>query len=232
METRTQQRIERFYAEDERILGQAPIFGELEEGDLARLAAGADRRTYGRRAVVLRTGSRETAALLLGTGTARQTREAGNGRTVTVAELAPGDLLGFAFLGASFVLPGSVQILSDRAIVYRIARCHMDELRRHYPSIDRSIMEMLFRRLAVAHAQVEDLACLDIHTRLLRILARKGLQNERHLVPDTHEELAALAGTGREQVSRHVLIYRDRGLIESPLHQKGTVVPDPARLLD
>ena len=76
------------------LLGRTPMFRELSRRDLEQLAQVAVPRTYGRGQVVFRQGDHGDTCYIVRTGSVRVTHDHTDGRTITLAELRPGDMFG------------------------------------------------------------------------------------------------------------------------------------------
>lgn len=61
--------------------------------------------------------------------------------------------------------------------------------------------------------RVEDLALYPVSTRLAHVLIRLAEASGRQMVAVTHDDLARLIGTRREEVTRALRRYRRQGLI-------------------
>src|SRR5947209_8215343 len=76
------------------LLSRVPMFAELAEDELARVAEVAVPRRFEADAVVFREGDASDTCYLIRSGHARAVREHPDGRSITLAHFGPGDLFG------------------------------------------------------------------------------------------------------------------------------------------
>lgn len=104
----------------------------------------------------------------------------------------------------------------------------------HAVSTDPQSAEQLFKALRHESRRREELigelAFHKVATSVARIVGRLAQEDSRHIVRETHQQLASKAGTSREEVSRALGVLEKKELI----HRCGRrliAVPDPERLL-
>jgi len=74
------------------LLARTPMFRELSRKDLEQLGQVAVPRSYGRGQVVFRQGDHGDTCYVVRSGSVRVTHDHTDGRTITLAELRPGDM--------------------------------------------------------------------------------------------------------------------------------------------
>jgi CRP/FNR family transcriptional regulator len=89
---------------------------------------------------------------------------------------------------------------------------------------------LLLGRLHDQRRAIAELAFSSMRTRVARTLGRLAATNAEHIVCETHQELAARLGTGREEVTRAVTELRKDNLVTSPGRGQ-TLVPEPEKLI-
>jgi CRP-like cAMP-binding protein len=89
---------------------------------------------------------------------------------------------------------------------------------------------VLSRQLAEAYAHMEDLERRDVGARLAHVLARFVTRTGQTVVEATHDELAGLAGTNREKVTKELQVLRAAELIEHTPRSRRIRVIDVERL--
>ncbi len=205
------------------------FFHESPKDSLAPLAAASSRHIFDHGDTLWQPGDVTEAVFVLAAGVVRLYRYSRNGEEMTVALLDPGQICGLAGLDASFVPMTVAQALFDETVVYRIPHHHFAEFLLANPLI-------ALRAFATACRCVEDAydlrALPSARTRLAYVLAHLATANRERMVWLTHEELAPLAGVGREVITRLALPdLRERGLIAYGGHKRGIRVLDGAQLL-
>jgi CRP-like cAMP-binding protein len=110
--------------------------------------------------------------------------------------------------------------------VYRIPREHVQQLVSSDPRAGNAWSALQDGWLGDLYRRLEELALLDVPSRLAHTLARLCAANDMHFIPETHQELAWLVGANRETVTRELNRFRHRGLIEYERHGNGIRVLD------
>src|SRR5215211_6221717 len=76
------------------LLSRVPVFAELAAEDLARVAQVAVPRAFAAQEVIFREGDDSDTCYIVRSGHARAIRQHADGRTITLANFAPGDIFG------------------------------------------------------------------------------------------------------------------------------------------
>lgn len=213
-------------------LRRIPFFREVPDDVLIPLAAASAREVLGRGTVLWEPGSAIEAVFALAVGIVRLYRHLDNGTEVTVALLNPGQVCGMADLDldAAFVPTTVAQVLFDQTVIYHMPR-------RAFVRFLLANSTIALRAVTAACQRARDaydlLALPDARARVAYVLAHLATANRERTVWLTHEELAPLAGVGREAITRYVLPdLRRRGLIAYGEHRRGIRVLDSAQLLN
>ncbi len=210
-------------------LRRIPLFREVPEDGLASLAAVSVRQVLRHGDILWQPDDAIETVFVLAAGVVRLYRHLENGEEVTVALLNHGQVCGLACLDAAFVPTTIAQALFDETVVYRIPHRPLAAFLLANPAV-------ALRALAVACKRVQDAydlcALPDARAHVAYVLAHLATANGERMVWLTHEELAPLAGVGREAITRYVLPdLRGRGLIAYGGHRRGIHVLDSAQLL-
>src|ERR687884_339069 len=81
-------------ADTAELLARVPVFEELGESDLRRVADVAVPRSFAAGEVVFREGDDSDTCYVVRSGHARAVRSHSDGRTITLASFGPGDIFG------------------------------------------------------------------------------------------------------------------------------------------
>ena len=182
------------------LLHHVPVFAELAEDDLARVAEVAVPRRFESGEVVFREGDESNTCYVVRTGQARAVREHTDGRSITLANFGPGRHLRRA---------GDVRrraSLGDRRDA-RGDRGDRDPRRRHaaaareHPAIAIKLLASLGRRLRETNERLARQSFQTVQSRVAAVLSQlvaaaqaEGAGDGDVLITSTQASLAQLAG--------------------------------------
>jgi CRP/FNR family transcriptional regulator len=207
-----------------RLTAAFPALRALPAPVLARLARSAQLRRLPRGTVLFERGDPCAALPFLLSGQVRVTRATGDGKSIQLYTVLPGEvcvvsngaLLGALPFDATGTAATEVEIAAVPAEV-------VDELIAQEPAFRGFVFRMFGERIADLMGLVEAVAFQKLDRRLARLLVERGPR-----VVATHQALADDLGVAREMVSRVLRSFADRGLIEQ--QREALSVIDPAAL--
>jgi CRP/FNR family transcriptional regulator len=211
-------------------LRQLPMFRTLSDDELSALATRAQHRAA-RRGELLVTEDGH-GIFVLEQGAAYIYRISTEGREIIVFTLQAGDAFHLALITPNVRLRCVLRAAVDDTVGYGISLNVLQQLMRSRPEMAIDGLNLIALRLASALDLVEDLVFNSLKVRLAHLLSRLAGTNQQHLVTETHEQLAAMIGASREEVTRALNDFRREELVDYPPHQHGIVVSNPARLTD
>lgn len=198
------------------------LFAELDDKELAAIAALAKPRKYGKDEVVFHASEPGDVFCLIQSGAVKVTMISPEGKEIILSMLEAGEFFGeMALLDDQ---PRSATIVATEPLeVLTIYRNDFLQILAENFSIARKILAELSRRLRTASYRIESLATMDVYGRLARFFL--DLARDHGTVLDngyiavqrpTHQSIANMIGTSRETVSRliHDLMERDLLLSE------------------
>ena len=104
-------------------------------------------------------------------------------------------------------------------LLYGIKKIDMEAILRNYPDIAFSVIKVLARRVRQLVSLVEDLSFRHVISRVAKILF-EHIGDEMGYRPRlTQQEMAAMAGTAREVVSRSLKALEEEGAIKLNRHR-------------
>lgn len=196
-------------------LRHVPLFAQLGDDDLARVAAMVRERPFPRNSVIVFEDDPGDALYVVGTGQVKVVLVGEDGREVILAVLGPGDFFGeLALIDDE---PRSAHVIAmDDARLLVLRRDDFHQVLETHPRIALGMLRTLSRRLRRADDQIGSLVLLDVYGRVARVLLDlAGQSTEGDLVRRvTHATLAQMIGSSRETVSRTLRELADHGLIE------------------
>jgi CRP/FNR family transcriptional regulator len=227
-------------AESEESLGPAellrsvPLFSALEQGELERFSLVAVPRNFPAATRVFHEGDHSDACYIVRTGSFRVTREHSDGRAITLATLGPGDIFGELAMLDGEVRSASVEALSDGELLALPAGEVRALLRRH-PEITVKLIAALVRRLRAANERISRQSFQTVPSRVAGVLSQLVAEETPRdgdggevTIRMNQADLAQLAGTSRESVSRFLADLERAGIVR-PGRGRVTVLA-PAKL--
>ncbi len=217
------------------LLRQLPIFSELDEVALGRLAERCVARTVAAGHVLFTAGEACRGLYVVERGRVRIFRTSPEGKEQVLHIESAGRAVAELplFDGGSY--PASAMTMEETRLVF-LPRADFEYLYRAHPDIAHAIIRALGARLRHLVQVTETLAFRDVAARLAMWLAdladRAGKPTPRGVevaLRRTQEELSLELGTARESVSRAMKQLREKGLIE-PLGRNRILIPDVERL--
>ncbi len=221
-------------AELERFLADVPLFKGAPPRALEIAAEAVQPRTFPADTVLFQEGDRGEVLYILNTGIVKLFKIDLEGHEKTLAILKPPEFFGeMALLGEQ---GRSATALSIReTLVYLLFKDDFQRLLRDYPSISLNVANTLSKRLYGANDEAQVLSYKDAQGRVAYVILRLywgGLidfnSEGKALLRLTHQELASLAGTSRETVTRALKALEEEHVIST--RPKEVLIQDPEGL--
>ena len=221
--------VEQVHRAEVRSLERCRIFRGLNEGDLQAIAAASVHRVYRRGHLILGPGDEPEALCAIVAGEARLYEMAPGGRReIDLAILSAGDLAGLSILSGHCRWHSCLEATVDRTEVYHIPRRLLRRLLLSYPELALHALDVAVDLLDSTRNLVADVALRDLQASLGCALVRVATMRGRDVVAATHEELARMVGSRREEVTKALSQLRRLGLVRC---EYGRVyLLDPERL--
>jgi CRP/FNR family transcriptional regulator len=215
------------------LLRSVPLFADLEPGELESFSHVAVPRSFPAGTRVFHEGDSSDACYIVRSGSFRVTREHSDGRAITLATLGPGEVFGELAMLDRDVRSASAEALDDGELLALPASEVRALLSRH-PEISVKLVAALVRRLRDANERISRQSFQTVPSRvagvLLQLVAEESPRDERGEVTIrlNQADLAQLAGTSRESVSRFLADLERAGIVK-PGRGRVTVLK-PAKL--
>jgi len=206
-----------------------PLFRELTEDELGRVAAAARERTYPRNSVILFEDDPGDALFVVVGGQVKVVLIGEDGREVILSVLGPGDFFGEMSLIDDEPRSAHVIAMEDARLLVLRREDFQHALEEH-PRIAIGLLRALSRRLRRADDKIGALVLLDVTGRVAKLLLeladeQDGVTITRKL---THHTIAQMVGSSRETVSRTMRDLVERGLIA--VNRQAIVIQDRGAL--
>ena len=215
------------------LLRQVPLFAELSQSELERIAQVAIPRSFPRDTRVFHEGDPGNACYIIRTGTCRVTREHSDGRAITLATLGRGAIFGELAMFDGETRSASVETTEDTELLALPANDVRGLIRQH-PEMGEKLVVALTRRLREANERISRQSFQTVPSRvagvLNQLLAEEATtgQGSGVTIRLRQSDLAQLAGTSRESVSRFLATLERAGVVQ--VGRARVTVIEPERL--
>ena len=203
-----------------RLLKRVPLFFPLDDDDLEKIRNLCVTQHYVKDQIILIEEEAGNTLFLIQKGRVKVSRISDDGREVILSILEPGDFFGELSLIDGKARSASVTAIEDsEALVLR--RGDFLGLLEDYPQISISLMKELAARIRKSDTQIKSLSLQDamgrVASSLIMLADDHGrLRKGQVIIPriPLQQDLANMAGTSRETISRVFRILEDEQLIE------------------
>jgi CRP-like cAMP-binding protein len=216
------------------LLRGVPVFAELGQEELARVADVAVPRQFVAGEVVFREGDESSTCYVVRSGRARAVREHPDGRSITLSNFGPGDIFGELAMFDDEKRSATVETLEDTEAI-AILGGDMRRLLGEHPDIAVKLLTSLGRRLRETNERLARQSFQTVQSRVASVLLQlvagarsEGAAEGDVLITSTQASLAQLAGSSRESASRFLAVLERARIITQGRGK--LIVHDPAAL--
>lgn len=199
-------------------LQNSEIFESFNSIEMARLMGIVEECAFPRHHLLFAPGVASESIYFIESGRVRLTRLSPDGRTVILALLGPGDMIGEAvWEGGEHDCYGETL---DDTLIYQLSRQAFENLIRENPEFGLRLIQVIGFRLKQAQARIEDLVFRQVPSRVARLLVSlaehhgkvtpNGIRVE---FPLTHQEIADMVGSSRVTVTQVLNRFRSSNWI-------------------
>jgi len=200
------------------LLARVPLLSGLEPSELERIAQVAIPRSFPKGARVFHEGDRTDACYVIRAGEVRVTREHPDGRAIALATLGPGELVGELAMLDGGVRSASVEALTDVDLL-AVSAADMKGLLERNAEITAKLVIALTKRLRETNERISRQSFQTVPSRVAGVLSQLvSEENAEHgrdgvTIRMNQADLAQLAGTSRESVSRFLAVLERAGVV-------------------
>jgi CRP/FNR family cyclic AMP-dependent transcriptional regulator len=201
-------------------LRNVPIFAELEEKDLLKVVKLGTSQKYKKGNIVVLEQESGAALFVIISGKVKVVRMDEDGREVILSMFGPGEFFGEMSLLDGLARSASV-VATVKSELFMIHRRDFLELLNEFPTVTISLLAELAMRLRKADMQIKSLSLKDAEGRVANVMLiladdvgvfRKGKVEIDDL--PLQQDIANMAGTSRETVSRMIHLFIESGEIQ------------------
>jgi CRP/FNR family transcriptional regulator, cyclic AMP receptor protein len=193
-------------------LQKSELFRDLTRDQIREVAQIAAMTTCHRGRVFFRPGQRGEVLFILKAGSVALYRITEDGRKVVTGTVQAGSVFGEMSLLGQDMGDAYAEALEDCTIC-ALSREDVIRLIARFPSIAVRMLEHLASRLQQAEERLADAAHRPVQARVAGTLLR--VAGEDRVARLSHRDVAEIAGTQRETVTRILHLFRAEGLVES-----------------
>lgn len=200
------------------LLGRVPLFAELDEPELERFSRVAVPRSFPKGTRVFHEGDHSDSCYIVRSGNFRVTREHPDGRAITLANLSSGDIFGELAMLDGEVRSASVEALSEGELL-ALPGADVRRLLERNPEITVKLVAALVRRIREANERIARQSFQTVPSRVAGVLSQLVAEEtpltdrEGITIRMNQVDLAQLAGTSRESVSRFLAELERAGVV-------------------
>jgi CRP/FNR family cyclic AMP-dependent transcriptional regulator len=201
-------------------LRSVPIFSELEDSELVKIGKLGVRKKFKKGSIILLEEETGSALFVIASGKVKVVRADDDGREVILAILGESDFFGEMAILDGLSRSASV-VATTKSEVFMIHRNDFLRLLHDYPTLAVSLLKELTLRLRKADAQIKSLSLKDAAGRIASVVLqladdigkiKKGRVEIEEL--PLQQDMANMAGTSRETVSRMIHQFVEQGHLE------------------
>lgn len=201
-------------------LRYVPIFSEIDDNTVEQISMLGVKKTFTKDSVILFEQETGSALFVIISGKVKVSRVSDDGKEVILTILNESD-----FFGEMAILDGSSRSANVTAMedseLFIIQRNDFINLLHSHPEISVALLEELTKRLRAADMKIKSLSLKDAEGKVATVILQladdmgkiKHGTVEIEKLPYQHD-LANMAGTSRETISRTLHTFAKKGLVE------------------
>ncbi len=201
-------------------LKYVPIFSELDDSTLERISKLGTKRSFEKESVILFEHETGSALFVIVSGKVKVSRVSDDGKEVILTILGDSDFFGEMAILDGLTRSANVTAMDD-AELFIIQRKDFIELLHSHPEVSIALLQELTQRLRAADMKIKSLSLKDAEGKVATVILQladdigkiKQGTVEIEKLPFQHD-LANMAGTSRETISRTLHSFAKKGLVE------------------
>lgn len=211
------------------VLLKTDIFADLPTPALDQLTSTAHTRPARQSQIIFHQGDEAHLFFLVLSGRFRLVQHTADGKDVTMATFAPGDVIGLVVALTGEPYPGSGQALEDSEVLV-LPGDTMWQLMNENAALAVKVLRLVAGHLHEAHDRIRELSAERVQQRIARCLLRlaqkvgvkEGGANGDSLRLDmrlSRQDVAQMNGTTLETVSRTLTAWERDGIVQAGREQ-------------
>ncbi len=197
-----------------------PIFSDLPEEVIDQVVLIGNKKTYAKESVILVEEEIGTALFVIISGKVKVSRSSSDGREVILSILSDSDFFGEMSILDGLNRSATVVALEDSELFIIQRKEFLDLLNKH-PEITIALLSELTQRLRNADMKIKALSLKDAEGKVATVILQLAddIGKIKHGTVEIdklplQQDLANMAGTSRETISRTIHSFARKGLVE------------------
>tara|TARA_B100000029_G_scaffold501356_1_gene574582 strand:+ start:795 stop:1472 length:678 start_codon:yes stop_codon:yes gene_type:complete len=211
-------------------LSTVPIFRDLDETDLLKVDKMSSEKNYPKGSMIILEEEFGDKIFIIKKGTIKITRVNDEGKEVILALLGSSEIFGEMAILDGEVRSANALAQENCELLSFTSKDFLDLLKNNF-KVSLALMGELAKRLRKSDMQIEALSLSDAEHRIgvsiLNLAEEMGVIRHGKVTIDNlpfQQDIANMAGTSRETVSRILKMFEDRNMITKEGHK--VVIPD------
>lgn len=201
-------------------LANVPIFSDLDNETLQKVVKSGVIQSFKKNSVILSEEDSGSALFVIVEGKVKISRSSNDDKEVILALLNESDFFGEMSLLDGMTRSATVTAVEDSKL-FMIQRAEFLDLLKKYPEVSIALLTELTKRFRAALMKIKALSLKDAEGKVATVLLqladevgkiRQGVVEIDHL--PYQQELANMAGTSRETISRTLHSFAKKGFVE------------------
>ncbi|SDZ19252.1 CRP/FNR family transcriptional regulator, anaerobic regulatory protein [Proteiniborus ethanoligenes] len=202
-------------------LKKVPIFEGMRYEELEKLERITKERAYKKGSVIIVEGEKGEDVFIIRTGKVKIFKTTNEGREIILDIKGKSKMFAEVTLFSEGKNPATVVAIED-SVILSINNNELEEIIKQNPDMALNIIRVLSKRLKESQSRIKNMASNDTYIRtaqvLIKLTEKYGVELDNGTIElklnITREELASLAGTSRETVSRALSQFRKEKAIK------------------
>lgn len=200
------------------LLKSSSYFSGLSSDELEAIGKLVFEKSYDQGVVIVLEGEMAEALYFVASGAVKVFKTSAEGKEQTLAIIRPQETFNEVPVFDGETNPATAQAMTP-VILYGIRMSDIWNILHSYPQVTINITKVMAGRLRHLVALVEDLSFRHVKGRVARILLEYAADGAPHGPRLTQRDMAAMAGTAREVVSRSLRTLEEEELIKIDRHR-------------
>jgi len=202
-----------------RLLKKVTLFNSLGEKELEKIVSLTSLHKYKKESIIFMEAEAGNSLFIISKGRVKISRISDEGKEVILAILKEDDFFGEMSLLDGHVRSANVTAIEDSELL-RLRRDDFFNLLQSHPELSINLLKELAKRIRMSDTQIKSLSLLDavgrVASAVIQLVEIGGTIKEGKMVIEklpSQQDLANMAGTSRETVSRAFKLFIDEGYI-------------------
>lgn len=199
-------------------LQSVSYFSGLSPGELESIKKLIFERAFDRGEMIVSEGESAEALYFLASGVVKVFKTSIDGKEQILNIVRPGEAFNEVSVFDGGPNPASAQAMGP-VVLYGISQGGLEGILHDYPQVAQNVIKVLAGRVRHFVSLVEDLSFRHVIGRVAKILIEQAGDGASPVPKLTQQEMAAMAGTAREVVSRSLKSLEEGGAIRLERHR-------------